>query len=514
MTQRWKRILLVAGGIGLVAFGLACPNRDLGPVCPVVQSGTKIKIVQAISDAVDLLVMVDNSNSMAQEQANLTQNFEILISSLTSPSDDNGDGQPDHPPVTDLHIGVVSSDMGTGGFAVQTCRDAIDGDDGILRNTPSGAVAGCDESYPPYLSFEEGDDPTVVNGDFSCIATLGTGGCGFEQQLKAVEKALTVHAGGANGDFVRENSLLAVLMVTDEEDCSVREDIGNATDIFNTQLALGPLNLRCYNHRDQYVQPVDGFVDAILELRADAPERLVMAAIVGIPPGTRHQCNLSNMTDADFQCLLDLPDMQEVIDNSAEGKGERLTPSCDEAGLGEAFPPRRIVQFVREINAVGNNGIVRSICEADFRPAMQAITNLIQSKVLGACLARPLDISDSGQVKCIIQEELTTADDCDAGRIDLGLQGGKRICQICQEGDGESGRLVDELGTDLSPCARYNQSGDFWRYLPGDQTDNECPATGKVEFAGEAVPLPGSTVSLECLSRVGEEEDECRVGGE
>ena len=396
MTQRMKRVLLVAGGLALAVGGLACPNRDLGPVRPVVQSGTKIKIVQAVSDAVDLLVMVDNSNSMAQEQANLTSNFQILTNALTNPPDDNGDGQPDHPPVADLHIGVVSSDMGTGGFAVQTCRDAIDGDDGILRNTPSGAVAGCADSYPPYLSFTEGDDPTGIAGDFACIATLGTGGCGFEQQLKAARKALTVHAAGANAGFLRDNSLLAILWVTDEEDCSVREDVGNATDIFNTQLALGPLNLRCFNHRDQYVEPVDSYVDDFLALRPDNPERLVVAAIVGIPPGTRHQCNLRNMTDADFQCLLDLPDMQEVIDNSAEGKGERLTPSCDEAGLGEAFPPRRIVDLVRQINAVGNNGIVRSICEADFRPAMEAITDLIQSKVLGACLARPLDINDAG----------------------------------------------------------------------------------------------------------------------
>ena len=505
MTQRIKRILLVAGGIGLSVGGLACPNRELGPVLPVVQSGTKITITQATSDAVDLLVMVDNSNSMAQEQANLTQNFQILIETLTDPPDSNGDGQPDSPPVTDLHVGVVDSDMGTGGFAVQTCRDAIDGDDGILRNTPSGAVAGCADSYPSYLSFHEGDDPSAINADFSCIATLGTGGCGFEQQLKAARKALTVHAAGANAGFVRDDSLLAILLVTDEEDCSVREDVANATDIFNTQLALGPLNLRCYNHRDQYVEPVDSYVDAFLGLRADNPERLVMAAIVGIPPGTRHQCNLTGMTDADFQCLLDLPEMQEVIDNSAEGKGERLTPSCDEAGLGEAFPPRRIVEVVRQINNVGNNGIVRSICEANFQPAMQAITSLIQSKVLGACLARPLNVNESGQVKCIIQEELVTADPCDSGRIDLGLVSGHRLCQICQEGDGQD-RLVDELGTDLLPCAGFaGPSGSYWRYLPGDQTGGECIATGKVEFIGRAVPGPGSTVSLECLSRVGEE---------
>jgi len=134
---------------------------------------------------------------------------------------------------------------------------------------------------------------------------------------------------------------------------------------------------------------------------------------------------------------------------------------------------------------------------------MQAVTNLIQSKILGACLARPLDVNDSGQVKCIIQEDLVTADDCGPGRIDLGLQGGKRLCQICQEGDGQDGRRVDVLGTNLETCATF--TNDYWRYLPGEQTGTECPATGKVESVGAAIPEAGSTVSLECLSRVGEE---------
>ena len=48
-----------------------------------------------------------------------------------------------------------------------------------------------------------------MSSDFACLATLGTGGCGFEQQLKAVRKALTIHADGANAGFVRDDSLLA-----------------------------------------------------------------------------------------------------------------------------------------------------------------------------------------------------------------------------------------------------------------------------------------------------------------
>jgi hypothetical protein len=317
--------------------------------------------------SVDMLVMVDNSSSMGQEQANLTQSFHLLLDALIAPADLDGDGFEDGPAVESLHLGVISTDMGTGGFAVQTCRNPIDGDDGILRNAPSGAIAGCGELYPLYLSFEEGDDPSVVVDDFACVATLGTGGCGFEQHLKAVRKALTVHRDGANAGFLRDDSLLSILLVTDEEDCSVREDIANATDIFNTQLALGPLNLRCYNHRDHYVEAVDTFVDDLLALRPCPDRQLAVAGIVGIPPGTRHNCSLANMTDADYQCLLDLPDMQEVIDNSAEGRGERLTTSCDEPGLGEAFPPRRIVELIRQLGNQGATSSVHSICEADLQ---------------------------------------------------------------------------------------------------------------------------------------------------
>lgn len=326
--------------------------------------------------AVDLLVVVDNSNSMAQEQANLSESFSTLVAGLVAPPDLDGDGVPDYPPVTDLHVGVVSTDMGTGGFAVQTCGDAVDGDDGILRNRPSGAIAECAEEYPRFLSFAEGDDTAALAADFSCLATLGTGGCGFEQHLGSLNEALTSHQGTTNEGFLREGSVLAVLVVSDEDDCTVRDDQANATDIFNTQLALGPLNLRCHNY-PEYAAPVDGLVQDILALRPGHPERVIVGGVLGIPPDSG--CNTGDMGAADFDCLLDHPAMQAVIDHSAEGKGERLTPSCDAVGLGEAFPPRRLVQFLRGIQANGGSGNVQSICQDDWDTALSRVAREIRS---------------------------------------------------------------------------------------------------------------------------------------
>ena len=98
-------------------------------------------------DEVDLLFMVDNSNSMREEQANLTANMGDLIGALTAPPDENGDGVPDWQPVSSLHIGVISSDMGTSGFPVTTCDNADRGDDGnargerLLQQLEAGAPA-------------------------------------------------------------------------------------------------------------------------------------------------------------------------------------------------------------------------------------------------------------------------------------------------------------------------------------------------------------------------------------
>ncbi len=366
--------LLFVGGAQRGCFGY----ESVPPEDEVADPGDTTWV--PLPGAVDLLVVVDNSNSMAQEQANLADSFSTLVSGLVSPPDLDGDGAPDYPPVTDLHVGIVSTDMGTGGYAVQTCRDAYDGDDGILRNTPSGAVTGCRDVYPSFLEYAEGGDTAALAADFACMATLGTGGCGFEQQLGAVRSALTVHQDGANEGFLREGSVLAVLVVSDEDDCTIADAVeeGSPSDIFNTGLPLGPLNLRCYNY-PEYAASIDGLVQDVLAARPGHPERVILGGVLGTPPDSG--CNVGDMSTADFDCLLDHPAMQEVIDDSAEGKGERLTPSCDVSGLGEAFPPRRLVQFLRGVQAAGGSANVQSICQNDWDTALSRIAREIRSHV-------------------------------------------------------------------------------------------------------------------------------------
>jgi len=159
---------------------------------------------------------VDDSSTMDQEQASLAASLPDLVQALVTPPDEDGDGRPEWDSVQSLHVGVVSSDMGTAGYAVPTCDDSELGEDGILQQSPSPAVPGCDATYPLFLTSDNGEPDPGFPRDFACIATLGTGGCEFEQPLAAVEKALTVHsaAGAANDTFLRADALLAIVLVS------------------------------------------------------------------------------------------------------------------------------------------------------------------------------------------------------------------------------------------------------------------------------------------------------------
>lgn len=495
-----RRMAFLVVSVSSVLWVGACAERPLGAVRPEVQHGFEMNIVQPGEVAVDLLVVIDNSQSMHDEQVNLANNFEHLVRSLTSPADEDGDGEPDHAPVTDLHVGIVSTDVGAlGAPDVSSCSGA--GDDGILVSAPrTSDVAGCAAQYPAFLSYDPdgtGQDvlrtPEELDHAFQCLAMLGIDGCGYEQQLESMARALDARGEGPNRGFLRDDSILAIVLLTDEEDCSVRPDDPSSIDLFANR-AFGTPNLRCFRHGAPYLTPVDAFVDRLVALRADQPGKLVFAGIVGIPLQT--SCGLTDMDETDFACVLAEPDMQQVEDSAGDG----LEPACRVEGLAEADPARRIVEAIAGVDRAGGSGIVRSICEADFGPAMEAISRLIQRQFDGACLARPLTRDDDGQVDCRVVETLAGAGECPAGRIDLGLDAGRRVCQVCQQGDGARGNEHDALGTDLRPCAASVAAGHSWHYA---EDRAGCDAGG-ILFEGDAVALAGSAVDLECLSRVDE----------
>lgn len=143
-------------------------------------------IVQTTIPVVDILYVIDNSCSMADKQAQLSQNFPRFMQYFV----DSG---------LDFHIGVVSTDMDYNGV----------GNKGIMVNPPN-ATAG---------RFIDNGHPNPV-GAFSNMALLGINGSGTERGRAPAYTALEIRRNTQNTGFVRDNSVQHIIFVSDEPDQS------------------------------------------------------------------------------------------------------------------------------------------------------------------------------------------------------------------------------------------------------------------------------------------------------
>lgn len=377
-TAPLARFLIPAVAITLALDG--CYEHKLLSVEPCATQGS-VGAVEAEVDAVDLLLVLDNSASMADERAALGAELPRLVRVISS-------GAPDGWPMGELrrpkslHLGVVTADMGVAGFNVPTCtRAAMVGDDGLLRTAGSTALASCAASYPSFLAYEPSAStrtPEQVGDDFRCVATAGSDGCEFQQPLEAALKALTPstsptsffagargHGDRENAGFLRPNSVLAIVLVTDQDDCSVQS---GSEDIFDdTSTAFpGDLSLRCFLYRDaQY--PVQRYIDGFKALRPGREGQVVFGAFVGVP---------SDLIPAsDAAPVLADPRMFEAMDPVATSP--RILPSCDRSGGGPAFPPRRIVEVAQGFGERGMNGL-QSICGTSLASGIEAIATRVR----------------------------------------------------------------------------------------------------------------------------------------
>ncbi|MCE9578914.1 MAG: hypothetical protein K8W52_37665 [Deltaproteobacteria bacterium] len=167
-------------------------------------------------DRIDLLFVIDDSGSMAEEQANLATNIPAFIDVL-----DTAVGSSGAP--LDYHLGFtttgrdVSYSVAVPGIPPITQTEQ--GDDGELRG-----ACGLDRKW---LARGDASAASIA----SCRAQVGTAGPSLEMPLYATRLATNerVVNGGPNAGFLRATAPLVVVVLTDEDDCS-REDNNFTTD--------------------------------------------------------------------------------------------------------------------------------------------------------------------------------------------------------------------------------------------------------------------------------------------
>ncbi len=347
-----------------------------------------------VATDLDLLFLIDTSGSLTSEQQALAAQLPWLFQILAT-GDLDGDRVADFRPFDTVHAGVITADMGTGGFTVPTCANSSFGDDGILRTASAPAAPlWCAASYPSFIEWRASDAPEAIARPLTCLSA-GTRGCGFEQPLEAVLKALSPaaanagtaanyasprflgntagHGDRAHAGFVRDDSLLAIVVFSDEDDCSARDP-----ELFNRDSAAynADLNLRCFAFAGEALHPLDRYVDGLLQLRR-SPDRLAFMPIVGIPrdlePGPGQPIDFPPLIGADLSVRDDR--MRQRVDPASP---TRLFPSCNEADTGLAFPPLRIVRVASMLEERGARVGLASICTSDLADAVEVLARTLR----------------------------------------------------------------------------------------------------------------------------------------
>lgn len=256
---------------------------------------------------------------------------------------------------------------------------------------------------PDFLTFDMTANPSVDVDEYvrrvSCYTNTGTAGCAYEQQLESMLKAITPSdaatadalPGGrfyyqdddgmdhsarglgqgtdtntttednadvtANGGWLRDDSLIAVVMVTDEDDCSSKDrrvfnyNYMNGLDPNDPYIdQYGPYQsqTRCARHPELTFNATR-YVEGLHNLRAGRENMLVFAAITGVPPDLTDDHTTSGHiegTDNLADIVAD-PRMQYVYQDQWASAGSggaylwvpnaRLRPACEHVAPGTSF---------------------------------------------------------------------------------------------------------------------------------------------------------------------------------
>jgi hypothetical protein len=307
--SRWSLLRAGLAGLAVMVGGagatVGCLDRPVSPAVPKTSNIYVDEIRQTAVDKIDLLFMIDNSISMADKQAMLAAAVPNLVRRLITPicvnaedeptggsADASGDcpsgSSPEFNPIKDIHIGIVTSSLGSHGAtgAKDVCVAAEDNDRahllGELRGLTTYQNAGFlkwDTTQPAKYTPPGSSDPAAFETDFrAMVVSADENGCGYEASLEAWYRFLidpepplnvvkpvdamgnvsstTVVEGidetilAQRAAFLRPDSLVAIIMLSDENDCSIVDEgygwlIARAAAMYRSTSACSDPNSEC-----------------------------------------------------------------------------------------------------------------------------------------------------------------------------------------------------------------------------------------------------------------------------
>lgn len=528
-----------------------------------VVSQTDITVLVQPPSELDILFMVDNSPSMDTKQEALAKTFPALIKVLETMEG----GLPD------LHIGVISSDLGAGGGELGDNCGVPLGNRGLLwgNDSSESALKGVTDSYNQFATVAKLSNgcglsqgarwiqdirSTATSGRlrnysgdltdvFSCLAKgVGTGGCGEEHPLQSIRLALNPQKdiNEANIGFLRPNARLAIVMVTDEDDCSA--DPNSFTDrtpnndgLFTPNgLATETTSLRCagrghvcngkaipgYDPSNGYTAasplslnfadcaakepkdppdyhwlpliPVQTFIDEILAVKNGNRDQLLVTGIIGWPQngdltGVSYRIDKdSTSVPASTAALWDTMPICSVPEvKSADGN------------IYKAYGGLRLKKF---IDAFGDNGKTHSICNNDFTDAMTQIAQSIVKMSARGCVDQPLADSnverEGVQPDCQVRERIPCDEPLTGNCLASGYQ--ETMLRECKDAAGLSlnpeNPLLDSIPEVNRPCWTFSLDTS----LNGCGRASQGQKISVLSRSGTVEP-PGTMLMMKCRTQ-------------
>jgi hypothetical protein len=447
--------------LALVVLALAgCPDRSLSTEVPE-QGKVETKDIPAVPRRdIDILFLIDDSGSMKEEQDSLKANFSKFMGVLETL--DGG--------MPSVHIGVATSDLGSSGndgtvAAVPGTGCIGHGDDGVMRTASminGQFISDTDDGSGGRSRNYSG----TLEDAFAAIADVGTNGCGIEQHLGAVQRALE---NPANAGFLRDGAYLAVVVIGDEDDCSLQH-----STLFTSTMDPTAINFECTKDgvtcddnpdfsiagkrntchpkpNPTYVQDVSRYVDFLKGLKPD-PKDVIVAGIIGDPTPF------------------------EIINDTAHNETV-LGPSChyvSTTGTDQtAFPAVRTASFLSQFEERNTRA---TICQGDLSAGLTQVAALLTAALADPC--SEANVEDLDPVTPGLQPDCTVSD----MRYDNGQETELAVIPSCAI----SGGAV--------PCWRIEEDAEHCAYT------NTDPHLKLVVDRGGVIPAPDIHVKASCVT--------------
>ena len=494
-----SRHVLDLFAIGTLALVAGCPDRSISEVTTVA-SPVAVKEIPVSAD-IDILFVIDNSASTADKQTIFASNFPNFVTAL----DAFTTGRPN------LHMGVVDSTVDLG-VNLSGCPSPNNTDNGLLQNSPR--VANCTPPTGRFISDLAGNGsgaPRQTNYTgtldqaLSCIAQVGALGCGFEAPLEGMKRALDPAgpAAAINTDFVRDGAYLAVIILTDEDDASLKPGMnGWATPSPTSDFVLQPFYAyncdqpigsgggsatytNCKPRTDSYLQD-PAFYSSFLAGVKD-PARTVVA-VIGAPPP-----HFSTNDNPPLTAGTTPNTFSEITVGSltlgSQPQDPALLASCSATINGDSAIGRPGVRLASFLSAYGDRGRYYSVCQGDYSAALKDIGSTLFNAI-SPCLEGAIDPADADpnnpgtQLQCVLNDVLNLGG---SDATQTPIPACKMVNQANTVMDCTTAPCPDPAGA--RPC--------WWT----DQNPTECPApdTGYELRIERSMPAAtGTTVDVQC----------------